>query len=787
MQSMIESQLVAEDSAEAMVQRAMRLLGLLWRRRFVVVSCFAASLGLGGLYFATAERIFEAETEILVVDSHRESLSTSLAARGEELKAMTTYETLIASPLVLQSAASLLDPSLQAMMGSRDPERLATRISKSLKIRGVKQTNLIDLRFRSPQPELTAAVLQSVVQAYARFMEESHKGKAGTLVETLNKEKASVDERIEGKQREYLAIRERVGDLGIKSDDKRAHPVVERAIQLNAALVETQKKRLALQATHHALVESMQRGDDLRKSLMAIEETLGKDAFLESMGLGGRNKETRVSLEKQLIEDRAQLETMLEYYGDNHPRVVERRKKIGQVEAYLKQLDGVGNGPSLGQDDATVARAVEQILRQKLEATSRHEAGLRDSYEQAKKESIGFASETAKLDIVEHDLRWLRELRNTILGQIASVDLRQEHGGVKTTVVREAVVPTSPVSPKPNLTILFFSAAGLAVGVGLVLILDSLDDRVRSPADLESRFGLRTLATIPGMADDDEEAGDDGSAGLEKAHVWKESSDAASEGFRTLRTVIVMGGGDVRRVSVTSSEPGDGKTTVSVNLAISYHQAGRRVLLIDGDLRKPGLTNLIGERSHRGLAEILSGSDPVADVAAAVICRSGAVPIDIIPSGRRPANPAELLLGNRFADLLGWAETVYDQIIIDSPPVLAGTDAAAIGRASDTTVMVIRPEKNRRNSIRKTVETLRALGTTLAGAVINAVGFEEHGYGYGYGYGGYGYGYGYGYGKPYGEEESATDVDKGDADVAVQMDHSRGRPPGGEPPRARAA
>jgi capsular exopolysaccharide synthesis family protein len=141
------------------------------------------------------------------------------------------------------------------------------------------------------------------------------------------------------------------------------------------------------------------------------------------------------------------------------------------------------------------------------------------------------------------------------------------------------------------------------------------------------------------------------------------------------------------------------------------------VLLIDGDMRKPGLTTLIGERSRPGLAEILASSQPLAETALASICRSGDVPIDIIPSGRRPANPSELLLGGRFADLLGWAETVYDHVIVDSPPVLAGTDAAAIGRVSDATLMVIRPEKNRRNVIRKAADTLRALGATLTGAV----------------------------------------------------------------------
>jgi len=744
------------DPATAGLQKAVRLVRLLWLKRLVMLMSLGVSLSLGGLYYATAPRIFEAESQILVVDAQRESLNTSLAAGRDELTAMATYEKLISSPLVLQAAARLLEPATRTMLGSQEIEVVADRITDGLRIRGVRQTNLVDLRFRAAEPTVTAAVLAAVVQAYATFMDEAHRGKAGTLVETLHKEKEAVDLRLQDKQAEFLDVRQRVGDLGVKTDGKVVHPLVERAIQLNATLIDTQKKRLALQATHQSLLEALERGADLRQSLMAIEESLGKEVFLDSMGLSERNKDTRVSLEKQMLEDRAQLDTLLQYYGDNHPKVIERRKKIEQVTAYLRQFDSIVPGARLGENDAQLAQAVEQILRQRLEATVRHEQWLQQSFDQAKAESAGFASEIAKLDILEHDLRWLRELRNTILGQIASIDLRQEHGGVKTTVVREAAVPASPVSPRLTLTILLCTAAGIAAGLGIVVVTDALDDKVRSPAALEHDIGLRPLATIGTLADE----ADEGRTGLESAHMWRPAADAASEGFRTLRTVIVMSDKEMRRVSVSSAEPGDGKTTMSVNLAITYHQAGKRVLLIDGDMRKPGLTTLIDKRSLPGLAELLADTAPVTTAAPALICRSGDVPIDIIPSGRRPANPGELLLGGPFADLLGWAETVYDLVIVDSPPVLAGTDAAAIGRVCDGTLLVVRPEKNSRHILRKAAETLQTFGARILGAVINGVDGTERGYGYGYGYG-------YGDGQPYGEPGDGDVAEPGDDDERI--------------------
>jgi len=756
---MLDHTPTSPESSTAGLQQVLRLVRLLWLRRAVVATALVATGALGGLYYVTAPRIFEADAQILLVDSQRESLSTSLTAGREELSAMATYERLISSPLVLRSAVELLDPETRGLIGGTDPEVVVDRIAKGLRIRGVRHTNILELRFRSPEPAVPAGVLSAVVQAYATFMDEAHRGKAGTLVEMLGREKEAVDAKLQAKQAEFLETRQRVGDLGVKTDGKTSHPLVERAIQLNTALVETQKKRLALQATHASLVESLERGDDLRQSLMAIEETLGRDVFLESMGFGDRNKDTRVSLEKQLIEDRAQLDTFLQFYGENHPKVIERRKKIEQVRIFLGQVETSLAGTGSSRDDLKLATAVEQILRQRLAGTVQHERSLQASFEEAKAESIGFASEVARLDILEHDLHWLRDLRNTILGQIASIDLRQEHGGVKMTIVRDPVFPLRPISPQWQVAVLLAVVAGLALGVISVLVIDTLDDRVRSSASLENDLGLRLLAAVGELDTDDAAVGGNGSPeGLEAAHMWRGGDDASSEGFRTLRTVIMMSDGEMRRISVSSSEPGDGKTTVATNLAIAYQQAGRRVLLVDGDLRKPGLTTLLGLRTAPGLSDLLVGTAPLAEAAAGVIRRSGEVPIDVIPSGRRPANPGELLLSPRFAELLGWADTVYDQIIVDSPPVLVGTDAAAIGNVCDGMVLVIRPEKNSRHVLRKAVDTLRAFQVQLLGAVVNGDALEG---------GLYGYGYGYGYGDRYGHD--ADDDGRDDVDDVAPM------------------
>ena len=184
--------------------------------------------------------------------------------------------------------------------------------------------------------------------------------------------------------------------------------------------------------------------------------------------------------------------------------------------------------------------------------------------------------------------------------------------------------------------------------------------------------------------------------------------------------------------------------------------SGKRVLLVDADLRRPGLTNMLGLRGPQGLSHVLR--DTTTEIESSVrenlhhdLCDG----LDVLASGARPSNPAELLHSPRFADLLAWAETVYDQILIDSPPTLAAADTTIIGRQVDGAVLVVRPDKNQRRPVMRAVDGFRALDVNLLGVVVNRVGedgtSDYYGYGMGYGYG-YGAGYGAEHDEPHGED-----------------------------------
>jgi capsular exopolysaccharide synthesis family protein len=196
-------------------------------------------------------------------------------------------------------------------------------------------------------------------------------------------------------------------------------------------------------------------------------------------------------------------------------------------------------------------------------------------------------------------------------------------------------------------------------------------------------------------------------------------------------------------LAITSSEPHDGKTTVLGNLAVTYAMSGKRTLIIDADLRSPGLTRMFNMRGLKGLSRILKSADPIAESAPESIRETGLEYLDILPCGPKPSNPSELLSSPRMSELVAWADDNYDQILIDCPPILAASDASIVGRLVDGLALVVQPKKNRRKLVLRAAEVLKTSGVDIAGVIANRIGGSRDGYGYGYG-NGYGYGYGYG-------------------------------------------
>jgi capsular exopolysaccharide synthesis family protein len=497
--------------------------------------------------------------------------------------------------------------------------------------------------------------------------------------------------------------------------------------------------------------------------------------MLSELGLNDRDTEMRAEVERQLMDDRASLQTLLKHYGEAHPRVQELTETVRSAEAYLNNYAQLTQQRQSAADDERLGPMLIGMVEERLASLWEHECKLGREYRQAEEQAVQLNDRMAELRLAGHDLERLRTLHDTLLNRMNSIDVGKDRADVRATVVSEPSASDRPVSPKLPLTAVMFLLAGLGVGVTLVYVLDVPDDRFRSPEELQRQLGAPVLAMVrelPALSTNGAEA--------LQVHVAPESVE--SEAFRTLRTTLAFSGQEMERIAVTSTEPGDGKTTVLANLGVSYAHAGTRSLLIDCDLRRPGLTKMFEMRGHGGVSEILRGENDVAAMCAQRVQPTSIDGLDIIPCGPKPSNPAELSSGSRRSDLLAWAEAKYDQVLVDCPPILAASDAVIVGRLTDSLILVVQPEKNHRRLVLRTVNGLAAVGLGVGGIVANRIRAEKNG-GY-YGYGGYGYGYGYGGADEEQVDEATFPVPNKGIDLAEETPTpTRGTQPGDDSPR----
>ena len=721
------------------------------RRKNVLIMTLVVAVLLGALYYATAIRYYSAKASLLVLQSGSDTTSTtSMTPQGSRQQSlMPTYENLITSAKVLNGALKYLSrPEDRIDMTDVPRENWTKVLQKNLTAKTVHNTNIIEIEYRSKDPGAAVAVVNAVVQSYLDFMDMTHKGTAGEIIRVLTKEKVELADKLAQKEIELQEARSQVGALGLGVEEKVVHPIVQRAISFNEAVIEIRQQRVELEATLSAIHAAIRNGENLQQHILTVANVVGKEMLLSSLGFNTRDAATQAAMEKDLLADRAKLKTMEEHLGPRHPNVIALLDKIHMTEQYLLGYQDRINQRLAEIHNTRLGPMLVGMMQQKLNEVWQREMSLEEHYQQAQIEASGLNGQLAQIEIIEHDVKWLRDLHDVLLNRIANIDLKNEGPDIRTSIVSEPVKATAPISPNLRRVFLMALVAGLGLGLAGVYVLDILDDRFRSLEEMQTQLGAPVLAMVRQLKAKE-------FAGLESLQIYAEPDAAESEAFRTLRTGLSLADQESQQIVVSSPEPGDGKTTILANLAISYAQAEKRTLLIDADLRRPGLTAKLGLRGVDGLSGIIQGGGEVIETAASHIRASGIDGLDVLPSGPRPPNPAELLANPRFAEFLAWAETVYDQILIDSPPTLAASDTAVIGRLVDGVILVVQPDKNRRRLVLRAAESFAILRIPLLGIVINRVGAENSS-----GYCGYesGYGYEYGYHKD-NEENQAEEHD----------------------------
>jgi succinoglycan biosynthesis transport protein ExoP len=719
------------SSAAELIHSTLRFARLLYQKRMYVIASLAVTGLLGVLYLGTAPRIYQANAAVLVTQLGNDQANAWTADTMRE-SAIPTFEKLFTYPVVLENALAKLEkqpPIARLDLEEIPRDRWVTTLRDNLRAAAARRTNIIDLSYRSRSRESAERVLRAIVDSYLEFIEKNHKNLSLEYVTILEQKRQEKEEELKHTQDRLLEVQRQAGDLGIRAANQVTHPLVQRVVKLNEAYVEVQKQRLQLEALADAVAHAVRNGGDLQQHLLDLEPVVGRELLMNLLGLNPQYAQMAGDIERRMIENAARLDTLRRHYGPTHPQIQELQQTLANQEQFLRQYQQRVQQRLATLHQGQLGALLLNLVQEKLFQVKAHEEELLREYQVAEQQAVALNDRMAELQILENNLQRLRNLHDMLLDRIANIDLKQNRADVRVALLSSPTALARPVAPRKALVLFVTGAVGLTLGSLLVYLTDLIDDRFRSPEEMKAQLGIPLLAVVRELPEDTQN--DTGSV-----FVQVHPTSPLSEAFRTLRTTLTFASEEIARLAITSAEPGDGKTTICANLAAVYAQAGKRTLLVDADLRRPGLSRLFGARKLAGLTDILRGTDEVADLCPKLIQPTGYAMLDLLPCGPKSPHPAELLSHPRFAELVAWAEQHYDQVLIDCPPVMAATDAAIVGRHVDGIVLVVQPGKNHRRVVLRAVEQLSAMGVRLLGLVVNRISdhASEYGYGYGYGY-----------------------------------------------------
>lgn len=552
---------------------------------------------------------------------------------------------------------------------------------RGLTIAPVRDSRLVDLKFTSPDGVMSAHLVNALARAYIAQNLEYKFLASKQASDWLKQRLAEQRGQVEASELALQRYREE-GDAVALED--RQNIIVQKLADLNGAVTRAKTERFEKEALHNQ-VRAIQQD---RRALDTFPAILS-NSFIQQL------KAELAQLQRQ----EAQLQDKL---GERHPDLLKVRSGIGTAEAKLR---------------AEVDKVVQSVRNEFLSSLAQ-ERSLIQALEAQKIEALALNRKSIGYGVLRRDSDSNRQIYESLLQQAKETGISGELNTSNIRLVDEAEVPQQPVRPRKGLNLLLGALGGCFVGLGLAFFFEYLDNRVKSPDDITDQLGLPFLGLVPAarLSDSDPLLI---TGGVPPNFV---------EAFKTIRTNVLFSTADegMRVIAVTSSQPAEGKTVVAANLAIGLAEAGERVLLIDADMRRPRLHDAFSCRAEPGLSNLLVGNAKMSESV-----RSSTVPgLLLLPSGRIPPNPAELLGSRRFRDFLASLKDQFDWVVIDSPPVLPVTDASVITTVCSGTVFVVGSDMTSRAAAEAALQQLSRVRAPIIGAVLNRVELDRHAYYY---------------------------------------------------------
>jgi succinoglycan biosynthesis transport protein ExoP len=614
-------------------------------------------------------------------------------------------------------------------------------------------TRLIDLYVVNEDPSLAQRLAEAVGREYIRSSIERRANFAQDTLRYLLEEEERLKANLQKSEAAVAEYKAKTPDAlqlggGVNSNtgqtNARGGLVEDKLQELNTKVAAARTERMRLEGE---LAQIEEAGDNL-EALLAVPSIAVSPAVVERR--------------RDVSQVEAALATLSQRYKDKHPRMIAAKAALNEVRSALKQT--VLQQPAVLRNAIEQARATENSMRVAMGEQEKAALALN-------KASIGYQELARQADTD-------RALYESVLRQIKETDLTKGTKANAVSVIEHSPLPSRPVSPNPLKAIALGLVGGILAGLGAIFGMNALDRSVKTVDQAETTLGLPVLAAIPEISKTESAGQPQNNGALPGTSSYRLVAEApegpAAEAFRNLRAGLsLLGPESERKVFLfTSALPNEGKSFTSANYSLSLAQQGHRVLLIDGDLRRPSLHKIFreigptGEAAAKpegeqyGIVDYLVGDVALSEAVRVVSARDVDIigtsspsagstvtatggQLSVLAGGRRAPNPAELLSGDSFAELLAEATRLYDRVVIDSAPVLAVSDTLLMTPSVQTVCMVVRARRTARNAVQRAILLLGGTGSRPAGVILNRLP-RNRGTDYYYYYASHGYGAGEG-------------------------------------------
>jgi len=649
----------------------------------------AASIGGGGLDF---DEKLETQVRILKSKSLAWTVITELRLDKEPTFA-GHRKFILFGPYVLPPTA----PEQIEKTDSGRQNQLLAKFSNSLTVQSIARTQAVEITFRDANPALAREIVNHLSSAYAQRNFVTRFNNTMKASDWLSGQLNQLKSRVGDSQAKLARFQKETGIFGTDEND---NLVLSKLDDLSKELTDAEADRIVKEAKYRVA----------QSGSPELIGTIVPDSVLPIL----RGQEA--DLKNQLAQANTE-------FGPHYPKVIQMQNQMAQLEKSLQKE----------------VSDIQERFHTDYEASAAAENQLRASFDQQKQKAYDMSEGLSQYGILKREVESGSDLYEDLLKKLKEAGVVASLKAATIDVIDPAMLPTAPVEPNIPLALALSIVLGLGSGVGLAFVSENLDNTIRSTEDIELLTTIPLFGWVPHIKSNQDSriksAGPASKATAEAASglpiALLRPNSQISEAFRTLRTALLLTSARMppKTILITSALPGDGKTTVTVNLAAILAQQGAHVLLVDADLRRGLVAERLKITQNFGLSGSLTGAGSWRDVIETI---PEAPNLFVLQSGLRPPNSADLLASTKMHELLEDWRAEYDHVIIDSSPCLAITDAVLVAQRTDAVLLVSRIAHTPRASLRRVADLLRSSNVHVVGIVINDIGVTDDYYGYAY-------------------------------------------------------